>query len=178
MVGIYGATTSDPHQREFLLKGGRFIHVDYPKAYTTLAFGINDAGTVVGSAGLQHGSVYVSFMYDGTTFKRLRDGSDSATFAHGINDANSIVGGAGTIYGTTGFLESGRTFTPINFPGTNVYEYATDINNKGEIVGLAFNGLYSNAYTHDNDQFQNIDVPGATINSASGINDQALIVGY
>jgi hypothetical protein len=31
MVGIYGATTSDPHQREFLLKGGRFIHVDYPK---------------------------------------------------------------------------------------------------------------------------------------------------
>jgi len=174
MVGLYGKTDYDAHQRGFLLKNGKFIHVDYPKAYTTLAFGINDAGIVVGSAGLKDRTVYVGFTYDGATFTPLRDGSDSATCSYSINDANNIVGGAGTVYGSKGFLESNGIYTPINFPGVNVYEYATNINNLGEIVGLTD----YDAYTYINGQFQNIDVPGASQTGAFGINDQGIISGY
>jgi len=174
IVGIYGSSSYDPHQRGFLIRDGNLIRVDYPHAYTTLPFGINDAGIVIGAAGLQHGTVYVGFTYDGTTFKSLRDGSDSATVSYSINNADSIVGGAGTIYGTKGFLENDRTFTVIDFPGNNVYEYATNINNLGEIVGLTD----YDAYTYINGQFQNIDVPGASRTGAFGINDRGTISGY
>jgi len=179
MVGYYGANSNAPHTHGFMLKDGKFTQVDYPHAYATVAYGINDAGLIVGLAELRGGLAQEGFAYDGVTFRRFRDGSDTATRALGINNRNDIVGGSGaTIYGTKGFRMRNGHYETINFPGQNVYAYAADINDLGEIVGYTLDGLYSDSYSYTAGQFQNFDVPSAIQTEASGINDKSVVVGW
>jgi len=178
MVGFYGATSSDPHQHGFLLKRGRFIHVDYPHAYATLPLGVNDAGLIVGTAELRGGLAAMGFTYDGKKFTNFHDGDGGSTIAYRMNNSGEIVGGAGSLYTTAGFEETNRIFTPINFPGNNAYAWASGINNLGQIVGFTINGLYSDCYSYINGQFQNLDVPGSTQTSGFSINDKGIVVGY
>ena len=68
-----------------------FTTLDFPGASSTLAFGINNAGQVVGrfsdSSGGRHG-----FINTGGTFTTLDVPGASRTNAFGINDAGQVVG--------------------------------------------------------------------------------------
>ncbi len=88
----------------------------------TEAFGINDAGQIVGvyedSSGTFHG-----FLYSGGTYITLNDplGTGATTYATGINDAGQIVGYYDDSSGAEhGFLYSDGTYTTLDDPlGTN-----------------------------------------------------------
>ena len=87
------------------------------------AWGINDAGTIVGYF-LAEG--YPGFVLSNGTYTLLNSGA----LARGINNAGTIVG---TI-GTQGFVLSNGIYTPLTYPGASA-TYANGINNLGQIVG-------------------------------------------
>src|SRR3954447_19182344 len=68
-----------------------FTQIDVPGAVTTEAFGINDAGQIVGEivdiTGFAHG-----FLDTGGSFTQIDVPGAQQTFAHDINNAGQIVG--------------------------------------------------------------------------------------
>jgi hypothetical protein len=109
---------------------------------TAMAFGINSAGTVVGSDG--HGSAF-SFGSRGALKTFIPTGGKSAT-AYGINDQGTIVGQYVTAAASPGFIRvRGKSYVTIATPsGTNSVS-AQGINNKGRVVGFY---LGSNGQDH------------------------------
>jgi probable HAF family extracellular repeat protein len=104
-----------------------YTTIDDPSGRNTLAFGINDAGQVVGeyvSNGI-HG-----FLYSGGTYTTLDDPSSSnVTEAFGINDTGQIVGtyqDAG--FRNHGFLYSGGTYTTVDDPLADPSRAGTEAN--------------------------------------------------
>jgi len=103
----------------------------------TFAYGINNAGQIVGSyvdATGTHG-----FLFSDGTFTTIDDPlATQGTFALGINNAGEIVGLYVDAAGDHGFLDIGGTLTTIYPLGTQgVTGGATGINDSGEIVGFA-----------------------------------------
>ncbi len=122
-------------QHGFSLIGGNFTTIDFPNGINTGAFGINNAGVIVGGYftgdDLSHG-----FKLVGGSFTAINAPSAMDTGAFGINNADIIVGGYSSDGNfVNGFKLSGSSFTTINFPGasdTGVF----GINNLGDIVGV------------------------------------------
>jgi len=76
-----------------------------------------------------------------------------------------------------GFLESGGSFTTIDYPGANG-TFAVGINNAGQVVGSYWFGSGSNhGFLESGGSFTTIDVPGASSTLAHGINDAGQVVG-
>jgi probable HAF family extracellular repeat protein len=94
------------------------------------AYGINDAGQVVGQNGSGH-----AFLYSDGTMTDLGAGC-----AYGINDAGQVVGQNGSGYA---FLYSDGTMTDLNSlidPASGwILEYANAVNDKGQIAGYGWN---------------------------------------
>jgi hypothetical protein len=154
--------------------------INFPGAVSTKAFGINDAGQIVGAYSdgrVEHGfllsaGVFTTVDYPGAVF---------TTRAMGINNASQIVGcyyefdAPGACY--KGFLKSGGTFTPIAYPGA----FSTNpngISDSGQIVGTyAFSGA---AFRLQGGSFTRIQVPGAADGQTygSGINNGSAVVGW
>src|SRR5437763_1585936 len=93
-----------------------FQTLDDPNATGgTFAIGINDAGTVVGTAiGEDLGGI-VGFLFSGSTPTTFTAPGSTTTFANGINDAGAIVGREQAA-GNHGFLKVGSTYTTIDDP--------------------------------------------------------------
>lgn len=145
---------------------GTYTNIDVPGAFT-YAYGINNAGEVVGS---YITDAFHGFIFSGGTHTTLDHAAD--TIVIGINDKGQVVGVAsgGFLYDrTTG------TFTNVLYQGLTVNS-AVAINNRGTIVG----------FTIDGDAFELnalgrgtiIKLPNATSVGASGISDSGLIVGW
>jgi probable HAF family extracellular repeat protein len=120
--------------------------LDFPDAATTLAFGINCQGRIVGQYTASDGNTH--------GFLRGRDGAFTVfdmpgdvnpkvgTQARGINSAGQIVGWFTDTGGSNhGFLrsKSGR-FTQIDFP-TSQGAQALQISDRGDIVG-SYGGVH------------------------------------
>jgi probable HAF family extracellular repeat protein len=92
IVGSYKTTTEDEEHGFLRTAHGKFRRIDYPGSLQTEAFGINDAGDVVGryldASGVNHG--FLLSDGDFTTF----DAAGPNTFAWGINSKGNIVGWA------------------------------------------------------------------------------------
>ena len=166
---------------------------------TAMAFGINSAGTVVGTDG--HGNAF-SLNRHGVLKTFIPDGGSSAT-AFGINDRVNIVGQYVTSTATStvipGFIlvHGGKTLITINAPsGPNIVN-AQGINNKGLVVGFyvgtddqdhgfiasdraATNGTLTGTPVADPTIPVIPGEPGATFmfSQILGINDHGIAVGY
>src|SRR5713101_60962 len=85
----------------------------------TFAYGINNAGQIVGEYFDSNSGAEVGFLYSGGAYSTLSDPSAGAVFtiANGINNAGQIAGeyGTDTISGI-GFLYSGGKYTDIQDP--------------------------------------------------------------
>jgi len=169
IVGYYG-TDSNANKHAFLLSNGVFTYFDYPGKLSTIATGINDAGLITGYTG---NFFLQGFLYDGTTFTSVRDGSDTATVVYGINNSGVLVGGAGDPYTTKPFESLTGRFKTLDFPGTYVYGYACGINNFGQVVGFTD----YDSYFYSRGISIKIDIPGAIKTQALGINDNGVAVG-
>jgi uncharacterized membrane protein len=103
-------------------------------------------------------------------------GFEGRTTPLGINAQGQIVG----MVGSHGFLLDHGTFTLIDVPGASETQ-ARGINDKGQIVGLYFDGQSGGPGRHgfllDHGIFTTIDMPGSTTGLLDGINDKGQIVG-
>ena len=162
---------------------------------TAMAFGINSAGTIVGTDGI--GNAF-SLNCHGVLKTFIPDGGSSAV-AFGINDRVNIVGQFVTSTATPGFIlvHGGKSLITINAPsGPNIVN-AQGINNKGLVVGFyvgtdgqdhgftasdraAKNGTLTGTAVADPTIPAVPGEPGATFvfSQILGINDHGIAVGY
>lgn len=153
--------------------------VDFPKVPEQAAFGVNDAGQIVGqyldSFGLYHG-----WELSGGKFSTIDVpfAGATATGANGINDSGEIAGGYdGSGVTQYGFTLIGGTYTSFAYPGA-VATYAWSLNNHGDIVGYwvdasgEFHGFVLSGGT-----YTSLDPPGSVWTVPTGINDAGDVVG-
>jgi probable HAF family extracellular repeat protein len=113
-----------------------FTTIDVPGSYYTTAYGINNAGTVVGSYNNASGAPDHGFLYSGGNFATIDVPGAYATQVLGINNAGQIVGAfyvssSGT---GTGFIGTGGSYATIDVPGS-YYTTVYGINDVGQAVG-------------------------------------------
>jgi hypothetical protein len=154
----------------------------YPGTTTvsTAANGINQYGTIVGTAQDQTGTVFGFIRYSDGTFKRYAvPGSYNTQFFH-RNDSGATVG----FYQTAstgrmhGLLLTGSTLTTIDYPGANDTVLA-GINKWGSIVGYytASSGHFKGFKRFSNGTFQAITIPNISDLRPMDINDSGVISG-
>jgi probable HAF family extracellular repeat protein len=144
----------------------KFFAITPPGSTFTQAFGINDAGQIVGdyndADGVEHG-----FLDADGSFINIDEPGASATNPLGVNDAGQIVGGI--LFG--GFVYRAGSFTDVSC-------CPQGINNAGQLVGsFADSSFAIHGFLDTGGSRTTIDVPGASSTVASGINDADYIVG-
>jgi probable HAF family extracellular repeat protein len=156
-----------------------FTTIDAPGADLTRAFGINNAGQIVGSIENPSPGPPQGFVYNTGLFTPLNVPGASETDVRGINNGGQIVGFFQDIAGYHGFLDVGGSFSRIDVPGA-VRTNALGINNAGQIVGSFGNSVApigDHAFLYSGGSFTQLDVPGRDHTNAYGINDAGQIVG-
>ncbi len=152
-----------------------FTTIDPGNQYQTYAYGINNAGQIVG----EYGSL--GFLYSGNSFTSIVYPTAShETGASGINNVGQIVGYYDWGYpGQASFLYSGGSFTSFVYPTASGDTYARGINDTGQIVGsyIDTKGQYR-GFLYSGNSFTSIDYPGATQTLVFAINNAGQIVGY
>lgn len=185
VAGIYEGYDGEGHGFYYTSTTG-YTLLDNPGAGPdgfTNAFGINDAGKIVGC--FSDGMSTYGFIYDSSkgTYTTLVDPHSTVeTIAYGINSKNEVVGSYdnGTYHG---FLYSGGNFTTLDAPGASAATGGTEavaINTAGQIVGVYYDATgLRHGFLYDHGVYQTIDDPlGSYGTVLTGINDQGSIVGY
>jgi uncharacterized membrane protein len=148
-----------------------FSTFDVPGASSTEAFGINDAGQIVGRQNLSGGPIQ-GFLLNGGSYTTIKGP------AFGIDNGGQIVGGFGDAAGSHGFVLSGGNYITLNVPGADVTE-ARSINGAGQIVGDYGIGFrLGRGFLYNGTNYLDLPVFGSPVSAAYGINASGQIVGY
>lgn len=153
-------------------------------------FDINDAGQMVGGAGVPQGSdtwLYFAFFNDGKRWLELPPPSGWNTVtARAVNEAGQFVGavswhGIVTDRYSYAFLYDGATMRDLT-PWVGERGIATDINNAGQVVGYTVDSRFSSngarAFLYDGTRSQDLGTLGGSGSTASAINDRGHVVGW
>jgi hypothetical protein len=110
-----------------------FMAINFPGQLTTQAFGINDAGQIVGSYSTNGGH---GFLDSGGSFATIDVPSEIDTSALGISSSGYIVGQyfPARTTDTQGFLDKGGSFTTISFP-VALASFTLGFNSSRDTVG-------------------------------------------
>ena len=160
----------------FLWSKGTMTNLGLPPAVcalTSVAYGINDHGQVVGTTSYPQGwCPAYSFVYTGGAMQTINGGLTG--FAGAVNDNGQVVGNfAAGIYNI-----STSTISPL---GTLAGSYTAGygINNAGQVVGLSYladNQTY-HAFLWNGTVMKDLGTLGGTNSQAKGINGTGQIVG-
>jgi probable HAF family extracellular repeat protein len=156
-----------------------FTTIDPPGSIGTDAFGINNAGAIVGNFGT--GGPSHGFLATGGHFTTIDVPGSTFTQVIGINNAGQMVGTFGDAAGQLhGFLATGGRFTTVDVPGsTSTFPFG--INDMGQIVGQFYEGLggpgQRHGFLYSGGSFRTIDIPGSPITFVFGINNAGQLVG-
>jgi hypothetical protein len=139
---------------------------DQPSQAVDKAYGVNDAGQVVGvDLPFQH----KGFVWQNGSFSFFQV-PNAATEGHGINNAGVIVGTANNY----GFIDNGGQFSLF---GLGAVTEVNAINNSNVVAGDYFDGNHWHGFIDDG-TMHFIDAPGASETHIEGINDAGTISGY
>ena len=143
----------------------------------SVAYGINDSGTVVGFAGTASGFDH-AFSYSNGTMTDLGTLGGSNSVAFGINDSGTVVGYSRAASNLPhAFSYSNGTMTDLGTFGGN-FSDAYGINDSGTVVGGAdVSSGYSHAFSYANGTMTDLGTLGGSSSNARGINDSGTVVG-
>ena len=172
--------------RAFLYGGGAVKALGTLGGKVSEAFGINNAGTVIGAATLPGDRDERAFAWFAGTMTDLGTLGGSSSYALGINNAGQIVGtslisGNGAFHA---FLYSGGTMHNLGTLSGFKNAVATGIDSAGDVVGYAYNSDTSQSHAFLYRKGAMVDLnnliaknTGWTLTSATGINDNKQIIG-
>ena len=132
---IVGFRNNDTQSSGFLLSGGRYTTIQYPRSLSSAAYGINDRGQIVGdysgADGISHGFVSLR-----GRFTAINVPDHAHTSPRDINNLGQVVGMTTNSSGVDdrGFLLWKGQFTIIQIPGSTT-TVVNAINDSGRIVG-------------------------------------------
>lgn len=143
---VVGTFTDDFFSRSFILSpDGAFTILSIPPDMTTsasgvvytFAYGVNDAGTVVGA--YQDDAGFHAFEYSGGRFRRLElpgCGDCSGSLATGINNAGTILLKRASPTDPIAFwLMDGGVAVPFSVPGATIAR-GSALSNSGRVTGI------------------------------------------
>jgi probable HAF family extracellular repeat protein len=155
--------------REQPISPPKVIPVNIPGYSLTGVSAINGAGVMVGSVSTPGGHCFVAV---GTKVTILDVPGADETACTGINSAGAIVGFFFRAGIQLGFLFQNHRFTEV---GPRSGSDAFGINDAGEIVGVFGDANGTHGFLWDGTSYQTLDVPGAKLTAAQGINNQGQI---
>lgn len=133
IVGMY-QTSGTLNFHGFLRHNGLFTKINDPSAKIgTMAYGINNAGTIVGTFDNEQGFVYQNGAYRTLDAPQL-SGESHQTQLNGINNPGAIVGQVFTGGIWRGFWVTNNQIHYLEAPGS-VDSQANGINGHGDIAG-------------------------------------------
>jgi probable HAF family extracellular repeat protein len=150
-------------------------------SFSSIGYGINDSGAIVGFAGSTPGTGQPgAFLYSGGVFSYPSYPNSFGTFAFAINNAGQL---AGTYLDSLGnqhaFISTGANYQNIDPPvdPSQLFATATSINNHGQVLVNNLNlDLTNSNFLYANGQFSPLSAIPAS-GYASGINDAGKIPG-
>jgi len=177
-VGAFGMPGKPLQGFGYLPATNQYKIFNYPGADSTIALGINDANTVVGTfanGDTQHGF----FLVNGTKFTQYDVTGSSGTVIQGINNAGDFAGTVGANGDYHGFVNISGIVTTFQVNGlpTDVYS----INASGTTVGFFVNAQATGVDGFLRDAAGNvtqIDYPSSIQTACTGINDAGAITGF
>lgn len=196
---LTGRATSDAvpcsaSSESFVWTKGQFYHFSFPGAFSTTADGINEKGEVTGSYKLEPPVYNPETGWCSTTpnygFVRYPDGTflsvsvpnSRHTVLNKINPSGWMVGPfiEAECYNDPSCIHSfvwkGGTFIQLDVPG-GVGTDATDINSRGDVVGVYRSDGYQHGFLFSQGQYQSLQFPGSSWTWVTGINDHGDMVG-
>jgi probable HAF family extracellular repeat protein len=165
----------------FLYSNGSMKNINSPSLFPsgTQAYGINNAGAVVGT-GYVNSSSFHAFLYSGGKMKDLGPAGAFQAIAYAINTSGQIVGTYSLNSGASGtFLYTSGKMTTIRNPAGSSGGFGVAINDSGEIVGSLFpSGSGSHAAKYSAGAWTDLgNFAGAQGSGANAINNAGQIVG-
>ena len=159
-----------------------FTTIQAPNASSTEAFGINDAGDIVGfyrgSDGRDHGFVQTVLNH---AFVTIDPPGSTDTTPIAINAVQEVIGDYSTSDNHQhGFIDDNGVVTTLDFPGA-IGTVVHGINDAGLVVGQYFTGgLTSHGFVYNSatKAFTTLDPTSGADGSATGINDAGQITGW
>jgi hypothetical protein len=183
-VGYYEDSSFNQHGFARLANGTLIYPFDDPAGapnpvFSTLFFGVNNGGTIVGrddnfpvSLFILSGGIYNTYSIPGCV-----GGSGSSSIS--INDSGDVAGSCGAL-GSAYLQTTGNTPVVFNLPGA-LLTTASGLNNLDQVVGqyITPSGTVRGyGFVRNTDgTYTLISVPGAYIAGLSGINDAGVFVG-
>jgi uncharacterized membrane protein len=162
----------------FVRHKGSFKKIDDPSAkFGTMTFGINKAGTIVGSYDNAHGFVYENGVFRTVNAPQL-PGEPHQTQLNGINDQGWIAGQVFTGGIWRGFWLANGKFNFMEPPGSTDSEL-TGLNSRGDVVGCHDSqaGFVSFAVGTYSSSAAGFPREQSLVSCASAINYSRVIVG-
>lgn len=151
-----------------------FTSIDPPGSTSTIAYGVNTGGQVVGyytNASGIHG-----FLMSAGAFSTIDFQGASTTVASGINGGGQIVGRY-VANGLHGFLLAGGSFTALTTLDS-LEAFPSGINSSGQIVGSLNNGKGFRGFVQTGNSFNSFAFGGNLHTEAYAINDSGSVVGF
>ncbi len=168
-LALAAALAAAPAHAGFTVTGLGTLNGGYSQAY-----GINDAGQVVGYSSTAGSSATHAFLYSGGVMIDLGTLNGGYSEAFGINDAGQVAG----FSDGRAFLYSGGSMTSLGTLGGS-YSGAYGINDAGQVVGYSYTAGDSeyHAFLHSGGSMTDLGTLGGSFSYARAINNTGQVVG-
>ncbi len=179
---------SDPqdpyyYQHAFLWQNGAMQDLGTLGGKLSYAYGINDAGQVVGQSEYRNDAGH-AFLWQNGTMQDLGTLGGTSSLAYAINNAGQVVGSSYLPNGDThAFLWQNGAMQDLGTLG-GLISNAYDVNDAGQVVGTSYLANWmERAFLWENGQMKDLNtlIPadsGWVLRQAHAINKRCQIVGY